>query len=83
MQKMLKSLSKTKANAGINLGGNTIAIQWQYRNPNNGSSQYSMTVQQQVAISHLDLYQWTLGSSKEGATIVENLDIESGIAESS
>ena len=36
-----------------------------------------------MAISHLDLYQWTLGSSKESATTVENLDIESGIVESS
>ena len=38
-------------------------------------------MQVSIAISHLDLYTWTLGNSKESATSMENLDIESGIVE--
>ena len=40
-----------------------------------------MTVWRPVAISHLDHYLWTLGSSKESAIAVESLDIESGIVD--
>ena len=56
MQDIYKILSKTKANTGINLDDNTTALQWQCNKPNNRSSQYSMTVQKQVAISYLDFY---------------------------
>ena len=73
------NISKTKSNVDINLGGNATAIQWQYSKPNNRNRQYSMIVQQPVAISHLDHYPWTLANSKESAIDVGNQDIESGI----
>ena len=56
MENIHKTIIKTKTSVGINLGGNTTAIQWQHSKPNNGNIQYSMIVQLPVANSHLDQY---------------------------
>ena len=44
MENMCKTVSKIKENAGFNLGGNTIAIEWQHNKPNNSNFLYSMTM---------------------------------------